>query len=518
MIVSGKLFGYNLECTRRVGYGGLYAEMLQNGKFYAGIEGFYPVAWNDLRGWGQCSERIHLQAGQTYVLMAEAGDIVHMRLCTEYGAVIYECKGTRAHYYSPYTIAHGRFEVVSNGQIRYLSLKPLNAYHGCRKDVLDAMKELHPGTLRVPGGCFAERYVWKDGFLPIPERPVITDGGLSLLFSANNGYDGYELNIDDYAAISRYVNAEMEYTVRLSDNDPQDAANLVEYCNGSADTQYGALRTARGFAEPYRVKTWYIGNEIAWLKDSNLSNVDSAIRKNDEFVRAMKRVDASIHTVVSTGNEPCWDELFLRSASEVEWCGHHYYLHDTHPDADPALLARAACEITLPRLENARKLLGSFPMVFDEWNTRWGSFGSGSSALYAAGVLCMLIKNADRLNLRGASYFALVNEGAIRVYPDHVTLAPDGEILKRMALHIGGKLLPTEDSDTVTTLHKGYRYTTVCNPSSKQAKLIYEQGSCEVLTLIEGELFIQQFEKGLKTIPPLSVAFIRRETMGNMEL
>lgn len=36
MIVSPKLFGYNLECTRRVGYGGLYAEMLQNGKFHAG--------------------------------------------------------------------------------------------------------------------------------------------------------------------------------------------------------------------------------------------------------------------------------------------------------------------------------------------------------------------------------------------------------------------------------------------------------------------------------------------------
>ena len=36
-ICSNKLFGFNLECTRRVGYGGLYAEMIHNNRLMNGI-------------------------------------------------------------------------------------------------------------------------------------------------------------------------------------------------------------------------------------------------------------------------------------------------------------------------------------------------------------------------------------------------------------------------------------------------------------------------------------------------
>ena len=508
MKVSPKLFGYNLECTRRVGYGGLYAEMIQNGKLHAGTEGFYPVEWNGMKGWGQCSERIHLRAGHTYELCVLGGEKTRLRLLTEYGWLLFEAEGPRARFTSPFTIAHARFEAVSNGAIRYLSMQPADSFHGCRRDVLDAIRELRPATIRVPGGCFAERYRWKDGFLPVEERPVITDGGLKLLFSANNGYDGHELNVDDYAAICRCVNAEMEYTVRLNDNEPQDAADLVEYCNGGPQTRYGAMRIARGYAEPYNVKTWYIGNEIAWLQKSDLRNADFACGVNDRFVKAMRSMDPTIRTVASTGNEPDWDVLFVKTAKEVDLCGHHYYLHDTHPDVDLGLAGRAANEITLPRLEKAREILGDRPMRFDEWNLRWGCFGSGGSALYAAGVLCMLIHNAQRLNLDGASYFALVNEGPIRVYPDHVALAPDGEVFKRMATHIGGTLLPGEDACSVTTEHDGYRYTTVYNASTETEKAIHIAGCYEVLTPDGDNIQLRRNDGLLTSLPPATMAFI----------
>jgi len=56
-ICSPKLFGYNLECTRRVGYGGLYAEMVHNNKLLGDAKGFYPVAFNGLQGYGQCGKK-----------------------------------------------------------------------------------------------------------------------------------------------------------------------------------------------------------------------------------------------------------------------------------------------------------------------------------------------------------------------------------------------------------------------------------------------------------------------------
>ena len=509
MKVSQKLFGYNLECTRRVGYSGLYAEMLRNNRLLAGAEGFYPVAWDGMEGWGQCSERIHLRAGHTYEMAVAGGEKNGMRLRTEYGTVLFESHSSRARFRSSYTIAHARFEAVSSGPIRCLSLRPADAFHGCRRDVLDAIRELHPGTIRVPGGCFAERCAWKEGLLAAEERPVITDGGLELLFSANDGYDGYELNIDDYAAVCRYAGAEMEYTVRLSEEDPQNAADLVEYCNGGPVSSWGAQRILRGYDEPYQVKTWYIGNEIAWLRDSRLSDAEYAAGINDAYVRAMRQADPAIRTVASTGNIPAWDAQFLQTAKEVDLCGHHYYLFDTHPEMDPEMLAQAGEKLVLPRLLRVREILGDRPFRFDEWNQRWGCFGSGESALYAAGVMCMLIRNANRLSLDGASYFALINEGPIRVYPDHVRFAPDGEVLRRMALHAGGELLPSADKFCVTTTHPGFRYTTVINPSAEKSKEVRYAGCGETLIPEGDSVHIEAWEGDRTMLPPLSVAFIR---------
>ena len=508
MKVSRKLFGYNLECTRRVGYSGIYAEMLENNKFKTGTLGFYPVAWNGLKGWGQCTEHIHLRAGHSYDLAALGGSETHIRIRTEYGAVLFEGKGPRARFYSQFSIAHARFEAVSDGELRYVSMQLSDSYHGCRRDVLDALKALHPGTLRVPGGCYASRYSWKDGLKPVEDREGIHTQKKNL-FSASNDYDSCELNIDDYAAISRYTNAELEYTVRLMNNEPQDAADLLEYCNGGADTTWGALRIARGYEQPYGIQTWYIGNELAYQKYNPLNQAQFACEVSDRFVKAMRAVQPDIQTVVSTGILPEWDREFVKIAAEIDCCSQHDYLIDAYPVQTLEKLLKAPLAYTLPKLERARQNLADKPMLFDEWNALWGGTGSGATAMYAAGVSTMLIRNAHKLNLLGASYFCPINEGCIRVYPDHVLMAPDGEVLSRMALHADGEWLDTGDENTVITQHNGYQYISVLNTSVDQAQKLSLTGEYEVITPDADRVQIETREGELKELPPASVAFIR---------
>ena len=45
---------------------------------------------------------------------------------------------------------------------------------------------------------------------------------------------------------------------------PEEAAALVEYVNGARDTKWGRVRAHYGLPEPYRAKTWNVGNE-EWL-------------------------------------------------------------------------------------------------------------------------------------------------------------------------------------------------------------------------------------------------------------
>ena len=41
-----------------------------------------------------------------------------------------------------------------------------------------------------------------------------------------------------------------------------DAAQQVEYCNGSINTRLGKLRSQNGSPEPFNIRYWTIGNEM----------------------------------------------------------------------------------------------------------------------------------------------------------------------------------------------------------------------------------------------------------------
>ena len=50
--------------------------------------------------------------------------------------------------------------------------------------------------------------------------------------------------------------------VNADGSTPQEAADWVEYYNGSTDTPMGRLRAENSHPEPYNVRLWEIGNEL----------------------------------------------------------------------------------------------------------------------------------------------------------------------------------------------------------------------------------------------------------------
>ena len=285
-----------------------------------------------------------------------------------------------------------------------------------------------------------------------------------------------------------------------------DAADIVEYCNGDVSTPYGALRAERGHVEPYNIKTWYIGNEVGFICDP-----EKAAELSDEFIEAMKKVDPTIKTVVTTGNMDDWDERFLNKAQMVDRCSLHSYITEQIPDCDITTAAYAAEVILRNKLERAKKRYSGHKIMFDEWNLQWGTLGSVVSGLYAAAVATLLIREHEELNIEGASYFAIVNEGAIRVYSDHAVLSPDGEIFKRMVEHVDGALELGEDPSNIKTVHDGYTFTSVLNKSATEEKLLTDiEGEYEIFTPNGDNMNVFKGIGKLTAIPPASVAFVKK--------
>src|SRR5659263_550513 len=50
---------------------------------------------------------------------------------------------------------------------------PVPNVGGIRLDVVEALRELDIPNLRWPGGCFADRYHWRDGVGPRRDRPAL---------------------------------------------------------------------------------------------------------------------------------------------------------------------------------------------------------------------------------------------------------------------------------------------------------------------------------------------------------
>lgn len=201
---------------------------------------------------------------------------------------------------------------------------PFSDNDGFRKDVIDSIKELKPGTIRWPGGNFSSWYHWKDGIGPKQQRPKKISYADDIIREESNlfGTDEY-IKLCKKTAVIPYI------TVNAGDGTAREAAEWVEYCNYSGDTFYASQRKQNGNPYPFGVKFWEIGNEIYGDWQIGTKNAVEYSQTLIEFSKAMKRVDPSIKIVaVGMGkHDPDWDRIVLDSAWDyIDGISVHIYI------------------------------------------------------------------------------------------------------------------------------------------------------------------------------------------------
>lgn len=107
--------------------------------------------------------------------------------------------------------------------------------HGLRQDVLDLVAPLNLPLIRYPGGNFLSGYHWEDGVGPKEQRPVRLDLAWQAL-------EPNEFGTDEFMDFCKTAGTAPMMGVNLGTRGPQDAANLVEYCNFPGGTYYSDMR------------------------------------------------------------------------------------------------------------------------------------------------------------------------------------------------------------------------------------------------------------------------------------
>ncbi len=356
------------------------------------------------------------------------------------------------------TVENARLEIgcktAGKFWIGAASLQPSDAFHGMRRDVIALLKEMKPGALRFPGGCYSDFYKWREGLLPVDERPVISQGSLEFLLTDSDGYDTQEVSTDEFIALCRELNCEPALTVRIwnEPGEPEEATAWVEYCNGGPETKWGKVRIERGHPEPYNVKIWFVGNELAFFGRNGMNTAAVFVPRSRLFAEAMKKVDPSITLVGCTdftkdGTDE-WNKGLMEQAGQyLSYGSYHGYVSGVEINPTVSSMAKTSVSLGLSCQTLSKNIKRE--VTLDEWNTNWGVKGTVAMAVHTASMLNRLCRDSKELGIAQAYYFQPINEGAISVTPLDAKLDLAGRVFELYKVHQNSQLLkiPVQPAD-----------------------------------------------------------------------
>jgi alpha-L-arabinofuranosidase len=193
----------------------------------------------------------------------------------------------------------GRLEIVGRGtgtfKVGAVSLMPADNIKGFRADTMALMKELDCKMLRMPGGNFISGYDWKDTIGDLDKRPPNVDPNWHMLQPNDVGVDELIQMCQDILGV------EVEWCINTGFGEPRSGAELLEYVNGAATTEWGARRAANGHPQPYKVHYWNIGNEMYGHWQLGNMAPEQYFIKHKLFTEAMRKVDPSIYIIAPGG-------------------------------------------------------------------------------------------------------------------------------------------------------------------------------------------------------------------------
>jgi alpha-N-arabinofuranosidase len=140
-----------------------------------------------------------------------------------------------------------RIEITATGtgsfHLGAVSLMPADNIEGFRSEVIAALKQLHSGVYRFPGGNFVSSYEWRNGVGDIDKRPPIFD-------PVWNAVQPNDVGTDEFLSLCRLLGVDPYITVNAGFGDAWSARELVEYTNGAITTPMGKWRAANGHPQP----------------------------------------------------------------------------------------------------------------------------------------------------------------------------------------------------------------------------------------------------------------------------
>ncbi len=500
-VMPDLIYGQFIEHLGRCIYGGIWAEMLEDRKFYSAVgetrrdKVFVPSPWKAVGGdsavtmvkenayVGEHSPQVDLgtdgtakgisQAGlgilagkgyAGYVMLAGDPSAAPIEVSLNWGNGASDRQTVRiekiAVEYRKYPIRfnagastdNAGFDIIGKGKGRFLigpaSLMPDDNLRGMRADTLALLRQLDSPIYRWPGGNFVSGYNWKDGIGDRDKRPPRKN-------PAWTGIEHNDFGMHEFFDFIGELKTQPFIALNAGLGSVDLAIQEVQYVNGGPDTPMGKLRAANGHAAPFRCTYWAVGNEMSGSWQLGNVPIEEFVKRHNAFSQALLDVDPSIKLVASgEAVRPAsdWDrQLLTNCASYINLMSKHFYRQDWHGGGLMTHVRqigdaiRAIADAHRNYLKTIPQMAGKDIRVsLDEWNYWYGPhvFGELGTRYFmrdALGIAAGINEySRDTDVIALACYAQTVNViGAIKTSKTAAVLDSTGEALVMYRRHFG---------------------------------------------------------------------------------
>ncbi|MGG1417514.1 alpha-L-arabinofuranosidase AbfB [Bacillus subtilis] len=315
--------------------------------------------------------------------------------------------------------------------------------NGIRKDVLEALKQLHIPVLRWPGGCFADEYHWANG---VGDRKTMLNTHWGGTIESN------EFGTHEFMMLCELLECEPYICGNVGSGTVQEMAEWIEYMTFEEGTPMSDCRKQNGREEPWKLKYFGVGNEN-WGCGGNMHPEYYAdlYRRFQTYVRNYSGND--IYKIAGGANvdDFNWtDVLMKKAAGLMDGLSLHYY---TIPGdfwkgkGSATKFTEDEWFITMKKAKYIDELIQKHGTIMDRYDPEqrvgliideWGTWfdpepGTNPGFLYQ--------QNTIRDALVAASHFHIFHQHCRRV--QMANIAQTVNVLQAMILTEGERMLLT---------------------------------------------------------------------------
>jgi alpha-N-arabinofuranosidase len=367
---------------------------------------------------------------------------------------------------------------------------------GIRRRLIEHVRRLGRVVVRWPGGCFADKYHWRDGIGPRDKRPR-RFGRWKEVTEPN------QFGTHEFMHFCRLCGVEPYFAANVGTGSAEEFQQWVEYCNAPAGTtSLAEERGKNGDEKPFAVRYWGVGNE-SWGCGGKFTPEDYC-REYRKFTEWVPGYGVPLYLIAAgpDGNNTEWTQRFFKKWTDFAraplrgWAPHYYCGTTGHAlkfndDQWYEMLAKANRMERL--IVDQWAALGEFDrehkvkLVIDEWGCwhppgteinrehLFEQMGCLRDALAAALTLDIFNRHADKVDM--ANIAQLVNNlhSLFLADGDRFVATPTFYIYEMYKPHHGAKAVKIDVQAPEATFRAGgqeYKLFRVAGSASVREKAL----------------------------------------------